>query len=146
MATVVVVLPASPPGSSKPRPIEVMLASVVSGVISEMAPTNVVLPTPKPPATRTFTGTGSTRFATAGSECADTVDQPPDERDVVAGRDGRGGQVEQPVTGQVTHQHQRHPHGHAHGRRQLDHARRLGGQPQEPLVLPGGDGQTVGPG
>src|SRR5215472_1323714 len=32
-----------------------MTASVVSGVISETDPTNVVLPTPKPPATTIFT-------------------------------------------------------------------------------------------
>ena len=36
----------------------VISASVVSGEISEMAPTVVVLPTPKPPATMILTGTG----------------------------------------------------------------------------------------
>ncbi|GIJ21750.1 hypothetical protein Vlu01_23740 [Micromonospora lutea] len=36
----------------------VISASVVSGAISEIEPTVVVLPTPKPPATRIFTGIG----------------------------------------------------------------------------------------
>ena len=37
-----------------PAEAEVMTASVRSGLISETAPTNVVLPTPKPPATTIF--------------------------------------------------------------------------------------------
>src|SRR5207248_931898 len=40
--------------SSTPSPAEVMMASVVSGVISETDPTSVVLPTPKPPAITIF--------------------------------------------------------------------------------------------
>src|SRR6185436_15240416 len=51
MATVVVVLPGTVAMLSTVSPAEVISASVVSGVISEMAPTSVVLPTPNPPAT-----------------------------------------------------------------------------------------------
>src|SRR5688572_19482455 len=58
IATVVVVLPTRMPGSSTPTDSMVITASVVSGSISEMAPTVVVLPTPKPPATTIFTGSG----------------------------------------------------------------------------------------
>src|SRR6187455_840952 len=54
IATVVVVLPGTCRLSSTPTPAEVMTASVVSGVISETDPTNVVLPTPKPPAMTIF--------------------------------------------------------------------------------------------
>src|SRR6478752_1937441 len=54
MATVVVVLPGTCRMSSTPSPAEVMMASVVSGVISETEPTSVVLPTPKPPAITIF--------------------------------------------------------------------------------------------
>src|SRR6478609_5452961 len=54
MATVVVVLPGTCRMSSTPTPAEVMMASVVSGVISETEPTSVVLPTPKPPAMTIF--------------------------------------------------------------------------------------------
>src|SRR6478735_11280278 len=54
MATVVVVLSPVCVRSSMPAEADVMTASVRSGLISETAPTNVVLPTPKPPATTIF--------------------------------------------------------------------------------------------
>src|ERR1700755_1279450 len=54
MATVVVILPGTCRLSSTPTPAEVMMASVVSGVISETEPTSVVLPTPNPPAITIF--------------------------------------------------------------------------------------------
>src|SRR6185295_14378565 len=54
MATVVVVLPPVWVRSSIPADADVITASVRSGLISETAPTNVVLPTPKPPATTIF--------------------------------------------------------------------------------------------
>src|ERR1700759_4148574 len=54
MATVVVSLPGTLDASSIPWPAEVITASVVSGSISETAPTSVVLPTPKPPAMTIF--------------------------------------------------------------------------------------------
>ena len=44
--------------SSTPAATSVIAASVVSGSISETAATAVVLPTPKPPATTIFTGSG----------------------------------------------------------------------------------------
>src|SRR5215470_13888041 len=55
IATVVVVLSGVWLRSSKPSLAVVMTASVVSGVISETEPTNVVLPAPKPPATTILT-------------------------------------------------------------------------------------------
>src|SRR6478735_12163575 len=54
MATVVVVLSPVWVRSSMPADALVMTASVRSGLISDTAPTNVVLPTPKPPATTIF--------------------------------------------------------------------------------------------
>src|SRR3954467_12997930 len=54
IATVVVVLPGTCRVSSTPTPAEVMIASVVNGVISETEPTSVVLPTPNPPAMTIF--------------------------------------------------------------------------------------------
>jgi hypothetical protein len=50
-----VVLSGTADRSSTPALAEVMTASVVSGVISDTDPTNVVLPTPKPPATTILT-------------------------------------------------------------------------------------------
>src|SRR4051794_16811127 len=54
IATVVVVLPGTCRLSSTPTPAEVMIASVVSGGISETDPTSVVFPTPNPPAMTIF--------------------------------------------------------------------------------------------
>src|SRR5579872_4645684 len=56
MATVVVVLPATPVRSSTPIPTWVRDSSVRSGRISLIALTSVVLPTPNPPATTILTG------------------------------------------------------------------------------------------
>src|SRR3954466_15952786 len=58
IAIVVVVFPDAGPGSSTPTDSMVISASVVSGEISEIAPTVVVFPTPNPPATMILTGTG----------------------------------------------------------------------------------------
>ncbi len=58
-ATVVVLLDATPSRLSMPTLASVMISSVVSGSISLTAPTKVVLPTPKPPATRSLTEVGS---------------------------------------------------------------------------------------
>src|SRR5690348_6693787 len=60
IATVVVVLSGVWDRSSTPSLTEVMTASVVSGVISETEPTNVVLPAPKPPATTILTDVTAT--------------------------------------------------------------------------------------
>src|SRR5690349_18625902 len=54
MATVVVTLFGVAERSSWPALASVITASVVSGMISETDPTNVVLPTPNPPATTIF--------------------------------------------------------------------------------------------
>src|SRR6185437_3371416 len=54
IATVVVVLSWTWLRSSIPAEAEVITASVRSGLISDTAPTNVVLPTPNPPATTIF--------------------------------------------------------------------------------------------
>src|SRR4051812_22005776 len=61
IATVVDVFASAGPGLSTPSAAAVISASVVSGAISEIAPTVVVLPTPNPPAMTIFTGTGGLR-------------------------------------------------------------------------------------
>src|SRR3954452_9680556 len=72
MATVVVVLSVVLPGTSMPAAASVISASVVSGMISEIAPTAVVLPTPKPPATTIFTGIGGLGGRTVAVAAADS--------------------------------------------------------------------------
>src|SRR5215218_2408390 len=83
MATVVVVLPGTALVSSTARECVVIGASVVSGVISEMASTNVVLPAAKPPATTIFSGRtprGAGRAspwgAANGSKSLEVIEQP----------------------------------------------------------------------
>src|SRR5215813_9472384 len=78
IATVVVVLSGVWDRSSTPSLTEVMTASVVSGVISETEPTNVVLPAPKPPATTILTDVTATSEATpfAALELAKSTKHP----------------------------------------------------------------------
>src|SRR3954449_8628556 len=73
IAIVVVVFMVASPGSSMPTDSIVISASVVSGEISEMAPTVVVLPTPKPPATMILTGTGALRRGGSGTRALATT-------------------------------------------------------------------------
>src|SRR5262245_15661459 len=67
IATVVVVLRGVCVRSSTPAATSVMAASVVSGSISEMEPTAVVLPTPKPPAITSLTGSGGLTAVTSAA-------------------------------------------------------------------------------
>ena len=59
-------LVAPEPVSSTPSLTLVIAASVVSGAISEIEPTKVVLPTPNPPATTILTGRAPGAGAGAG--------------------------------------------------------------------------------
>src|SRR5271165_1274455 len=86
MATVVVVLSGVWLRSSRPSLTVVMTASVVSGVISDTEPTNVVLPTPKPPATTIFTDVIAASAAATGTalELAKSTEHPFEQVDVRA--------------------------------------------------------------
>src|SRR6478609_3882122 len=81
MATVVVVLPETWLRSAMPAEAEVMTASVRRGLISETAPTSVVLPTPKPPAT-TILAEVVARLGAAALELAKSTEDPFEQRDV----------------------------------------------------------------
>src|SRR5689334_3203795 len=151
IATVVPVL-FTPPGLSMPRLWTVISASVFNGSISEMAPTKVVLPTAKPPATTIFIATGTIPDGRGGesprparSKSADSIEQPLQERDVGGGvgcrrgsdHDGAGG-------GQVTDEDADHSHRQEQARRdlgdrqgtlaELDDATRLGRAPRVELL------------
>src|SRR5581483_2589845 len=132
MATVVPVL-ATPPGLSTPRLSTVISASVRSGSISEIAPTKVVLPTAKPPATTIFIATGTTPDGRGGgsprparSKSADAIEQPLQERDVGRGvrcrrrpdHDGAGGS-------EVADEHADDPHRQEQPRRDLGDRERV---------------------
>src|SRR3954454_1286135 len=72
MATVVVRLRGVWLRSSTPAATSVIDASVVSGSISDIDATAVVLPTPKPPAITIFTGSGGRAGSSASSGAPDT--------------------------------------------------------------------------
>ena len=121
MATVVDRLSSAPVMSSTPALIWVMAASVVRGSISEMAPTIVVLPTAKPPATIIFTGRGTVRVVSdPGGACSVVMSELPkaiehpfqqfDVGSVVPTGSGPAG-CHQPLGLEVPHDH----HGHAEG-------------------------------
>jgi hypothetical protein len=68
MATVVVVLALTPRVLSTPRLLSVSGSSVRNGLISLIAPTKVVFPTPKPPAMRILAVDGTPDPVMASSE------------------------------------------------------------------------------
>src|SRR2546423_8853098 len=118
-ATVVVVLAGTSPVRSTCAATEVMAASVVSGGISEMADTVVVLPTPKPPAITIFTGTGGRCPRRVGSvDGLESTDHPLDQVQVVRQRGARALHEQVPEAGEVGHEHagdadvQPQPRGH----------------------------------
>src|SRR4051812_1636735 len=87
-ATVVDILAGTSPARSISAATDVIAASVVSGVISEITDTAVVLPTPKPPAMTIFTGTGG-RCAPASSSADgfESTDYPLDQVRVLRKRE-----------------------------------------------------------
>src|SRR5262245_29758971 len=132
IATVVPVLVSTCPTLSTPRPSADLSASVRSGSISESAPTNVVLPTAKPPATTLFiaTGTGRARGAAAKPDCCrrsestDSIKQPLEQRDIVRrvlSTDIDGHRVR---GYQVTHEHACDADRQQQARRDLGHRHR----------------------
>src|SRR6478609_8749715 len=103
IATVLVVLRSTPPRSSTSVPAAVNCSSVRRGLISLTAPTRVVLPTPKPPATRIF------RARSVLSEGAKPMDDLLEDV-FVREEGGRDGSADPDVLGvqQVTEQHPDH--------------------------------------
>src|SRR3954463_9956406 len=134
MATVVVVLSPVWVRSSMPAEAEVMTASVRRGLISETAPTNVVLPTPKPPAT-TILAEVVTR---PPSELAKSTEHPFEQCHVrstgafVATRLVNG---DESGLREVRDKNPGHAQGHGQQRRDLGHRLHLSAQMADALVL-----------
>src|SRR4051794_19685432 len=122
MATVVVRLFGTAERSSTPELASVITASVVSGSISETEPTNVVLPTPNPPATTILAEVvvGSGSATTAASEPSKSTQHPFHQRHVRDVARGGGGLMHHDgaLRGHVADQHpgdaqrQRQQRGH----------------------------------
>src|SRR4051794_21782713 len=108
--------------SSTPAEASVIAASVVSGRISDTAPMNVVLPTPKPPAITILTGMSVAAGAgapTGTSTGAKSTEQPLEGLAIgmIAGLGNVHG--EEALGGQVRHQDPRRAEGHADASRHL---------------------------
>lgn len=127
MATVVVIFSGVWERSSMPAATEVMDASVVSGSISEMAPTVVVLPTPKPPAMTILTGIGGrdaslsalTDRAPGVGDSSETIDNPSQYGGVAGGFGLRCVQGQLTVGAQIVGEHPDHIQMHPQLRRDL---------------------------
>src|ERR1700742_2650390 len=120
MATVVEVFDVAAPASSISSELRVMTASVVSGSISEIDPTNVVLPTANPPATTILTGIGTLSLGSRGaagcgnastpadgsivSEGLESIEHPFEQFDVGLLRVGAHPALEKPGCDQVPHE------------------------------------------
>jgi hypothetical protein len=95
-----------------PELAEVMIASVRKGTISDTDPTNVVLPTPKPPATTIFTDVVAVlpEMSGLGLELTKSTEHPFEQRQVrlplvVAGLVN----ADKAFLRHVRYQHPRHP-------------------------------------
>src|SRR5690349_4006625 len=132
MATVVDTLFGVAATSSTPTLAVVITASVRSGVISDMAPTNVVLPTPNPPATTIFAEV--IRLREAPLLRAKSTEHPLDQLPALVQR-GVPGQrrrhLHQPVREQVGHQHLGHPERNGQVRGHLRDRAPLHAQPRD---------------
>src|SRR5256886_8290810 len=127
MATVVVVLFGVADRSSTSTLASVMTASVVSGTISETEPTNVVLPTPKPPATTILAkvvGCGAAEpRELRGLEPAETTEHPFHEFDrrPVANDHAALMDQDEPHASHISDQHSGHAQGQPQMRGHLRH-------------------------
>src|ERR1700736_1427222 len=105
IATVVVFLNGVPASSSTPTDASVRIASVRSGMISETAPTKVVLPAPNPPAITIFVDA-----VVLQSECAEATQRPSDQFPPLLHRRGvveRRQHLQVALFHQVAHQNSR---------------------------------------
>src|SRR4051812_41090670 len=124
MATVVVVLVATLLVSSTPSLTVVRAASVVSGSISEIDPTNVVLPTANPPATTIFTGMGAgpvglSSSCTTVSEGLEAIEDPFEESEVWSAGGRSGVECDVPFVDQVAEDDPGHAERETEPRRDL---------------------------
>src|SRR3989440_2821849 len=141
-ATVVAVFAGTSPVRSIWAATEVIAASVVSGRISEIAETAVVLPTPKPPAMTIFTGTGGRRVPGNGSaDGFESTDHPLDQVRVER-REAGALDDEIPLRGEIGDEHPGDTDVQLEPRRHLGHRHRRSAELDDLAVL---EGQPVVP-
>src|SRR2546421_9730888 len=135
IATVVAVLPVLGSKLSTPTDAAVISASVVSGAISEIAPTVVVLPTAKPPATTIFTGTGGLVPGRPLGERTESTDHSQNGRGVIGVHGIQGVDVEVAGGAQVVDQDPGDVEVQAQPGGELGHRHRLLAQQDDGLEL-----------
>src|SRR5262245_32538215 len=108
-ATVVVVLSGVRWFWSNSEPAVVIAASVRSGVISEMAPTAVVFPTPKPPAIMILTGVGARCRPPGSTDWFESTNDPFDHAEILAERRYRASDDDVAECREIGHENPCHP-------------------------------------
>src|SRR5690242_5119064 len=111
MATVVVVFALTPRVSSMPTLRSLSGSSVRSGLISLIAPTRVVFPTPKPPEMRILAVAGTVPPAGVPSKRFKSIEHHPQEPLIGYLLSLRGEHPEHPLAGEVAEQDPDHPQG-----------------------------------
>src|SRR5690606_38016260 len=112
-----------------PTPRSVSTSSVRNGRISLIEPTRVVLPTPKPPATRILRATGS-------SEGAKAIDHFLQQAGAWQRRHVRRGPYpDQAQVPEVSEQDADHAHGQIHVRRDVGHGGAMARDLEDPPLL-----------
>src|SRR5215475_6017427 len=146
IATVVVVLSGVWLRSSRPALAVVMTASVVRGVISETEPTNVVLPTPKPPATTILTDViaFSAVVGEASLELPKSTENPFEQVDIRAALRVIGlVYPDQSFHGHVRDQHASYAQRHPEHRRDFRDRSPVTAEPEDRLTLGTEHGQIL---
>src|SRR5258708_5615334 len=140
MATVVVVFSGVAERSSTPVLAAVITASVRNGMISDTAPTKVVLPTPKPPPIMILTDIS----VGPASDLAKSTENPFKEPAVRLFVCGVGlVQPQQPLVGHVGDQYPGHPERQPQQRRDLRHRTPLPAKADDRPVLRGERGDVM---
>src|SRR6478609_11804005 len=143
IATVVVVLLPTPVRSSVPTLARVRASSVCSGRTSLIAPTSVVLPAPKPPATRTLNAARGTSEPSEGAEPMQDLLQQGSTGLLAHRALSKHGDPAFPD--EIGDEHADHPQRQRGGGRHVGHGRRPPAQPEDPAVLGGQAQRVVGP-
>jgi hypothetical protein len=123
-----------------------MTASVVSGVISETAPTKVVLPTPKPPATTIFTEViaASAASAAASLELPKSTEYPFKQVHIRAALFVINlVDPDQSIHRHIADEDTSNPEGHPEHRRDLRDRPPVAAEPENGLALGTEDGQVA---
>src|ERR1044072_834037 len=138
MATVGVGLAPPPRVSSIPTLRSLSGSSVRSGLISLIAPTRVVFPTPKPPEMRILAVAGTVPPSGVPSKRFKSIEHHPQEPLIGYLLSLRGGDPDHPLAGEVAEQRPDRPEGEVDFRGQAHDRRGAAAHAEDPPVLRAG--------